>query len=246
MKKYFIFTTLLLFVFTAKAQSVDEIIDQYLEVTGGKDNWRALKSIRISGKANQMGMEFPYITLQTASGKQKNTFTFQGQEMVQPAFDGNEGWSTNFMTMKAEKMETEDSENMKREIGDFPSPLLDYKEKGYSAVLEGKETIEGTECFKVKFTKKPLLVDGKEEENISYYFFDTESYALIVVKSTQLKGQGKGTVVEVIMSDYQEVEGLYFPFSTAYKQGGQGGVSLGIDKIELNIEVDDKEFVFPN
>jgi hypothetical protein len=29
--------------------------------------------------------------------------------------------------------------------------LLDYKAKGYAAEFVGKETKEGTECFKVKF-----------------------------------------------------------------------------------------------
>jgi hypothetical protein len=28
--------------------------------------------------------------------------------------------------------------------------LLDYKEKGYAAEFVGKETKEGTECFKLK------------------------------------------------------------------------------------------------
>lgn len=245
MKKNVIIALMVLFTFVAKAQTADEIINKYIENTGGKDKWTALKSIKIIGKANQQGMEFPFVSLQTSTGKQKNAFTFQGKEIVQPAFDGKEGWQTNFMTMKAEKMESEDAENMQRAAGDFPDPFLDYKAKGYSVVLEGKETVEGTECFKIKLIRKPMKVDGKEEENSSHYFFDTQNYVPIVVKTPIKKGQAKGAISETVMSDYQEVNGLYFPFSIAQKFQGQVVITLTTEKVELNAVIDDKEFTFP-
>jgi hypothetical protein len=46
--------------------------------------------------------------------------------------------------------------------------LLDYKAKGYAGIC-GKETKEGTECFKVKFTKKPVTVDGVKWMIISLF-----------------------------------------------------------------------------
>jgi len=52
-------------------------------------------------------------------------------------------------------------------------------------------------------------------------------------------------ISETKMSDYQEVEGLYFPFSIS--QGVKDGQSqpITLDKIELNPQVDDSEFKFP-
>jgi len=48
------------------------------------------------------------------------------------------------------------------------------------------------------------------------------------------------------MSDYQEVDGMYFPFSLT--QGLKGGESqpLIIMSIELNPEVNDGAFTFDN
>jgi len=236
---------LVLLAVSAQAQSADEIIDKYLKNTGGKEKWLTLKSVKMTGKAKQQGMEFPFTALQAEGGKQKQSFVFQGKEIVQPAFDGNSGWNTNFMTMKAEKMEAEDSENMKQEAGDFPDPFLNYKDKGYKVALEGKETVEGTECFKIKLTKKPMKVDGKPEENIVYYFFDTENYVPILTRTTIKKGQMKGTTIESVFSDYQEVNGFFFPFSVSQKGNGQTFISIAVEKIETNVPVDPKEFAFP-
>lgn len=252
MKKSLILSVFaLFFAFAVQAQTAsqnptaEEIIEKYLQNIGGKDKLRALKSIKMTAKGKQGQMEFPGTVIQTAKGQQKTSFIFQGKEIVQPAFDGTTGWNTNFMTMKAEKMETEDAENMKREAADFPDAFLDYDKKGYKISLEGKEKVEGTECFKIKLTKKPMLVEGKEEENVVYYFFDTENFVPLVIRNIAKKGQMKGASIDVVLSDYQEVNGIYFPFSISQKFNGQVGFTMAIEKVELNVTVDDKEFAFP-
>jgi hypothetical protein len=246
MKKNLLLATCMLFFATlAQAQTAEEIIEKYLKAIGGKEKWLELKNIKATGKGKQGQMEFPFTQIQATGGKQKTSFVFQGKEMTQPAFDGNVGWSTNFMTMKAEKMETEDAENMKREGVDFPDPFIDYAKKGYKIALEGKEKVEGTECFKIKLTKKTTLVDGKEEENVVYYFFDTENFVPLVSRTVGKKGQMKGLNMETVYSDYQEVNGLYFPFTIAQKMNGQVGFTIVIEKVELNVALDDKMFAFP-
>jgi hypothetical protein len=46
------------------------------------------------------------------------------------------------------------------------------------------------------------------------------------------------------MSDYQEVNGLFFPFSLGQGVKGMGSQPITMTKIELNPQVDSKEFVF--
>jgi outer membrane lipoprotein-sorting protein len=172
-------------------------------------------------------------------------FELQGKEVVQQAFDGEEAWGTNFMSMEAEKRDSETTENIKREAGDFPDPFLDYADNGYYVELLGKETIEGTECFKIKLTKKPKLVDGAEVDNIAYYFFDTENFVPIVVESEITTGQMKGKISTIGFSDYQEVEGLYFPFSISQGIKDMGSQVINFTSIEINPTVDDAIFKFP-
>ena len=60
-----------------------------------------------------------------------------------------------------------------------------------------------------------------------------------------MEGPGKGMISEVKMSDYQEVEGLYFPFSMTQGVKDQPGQPITIESIELNPSIDDSEFNFP-
>ncbi len=226
------------------AQTAEEIINKYIENTGGLDAWSKLVSMRSTAKVKAQGMEFPAIMLSKPM-KQKVSLTFQGMNIVQPAFDGTTGWNTNFMTMKAEKMEAEDNEITKAEVADFPDAFLKHKEKGYHLELQGSETVEGTDCFKIKLTKKPVVIDGKEEENAVVYFFDKENFIPILTRSLIKKGPAKGKFSETSMSDYQEVNGLMLPFTMDQKFDGQVVASIAVEKIELNVEIDDKEFAFP-
>jgi len=236
---------LILFAAVVQAQDVDEIISNYFENTGGYEAWGELKGIKIMAKVNQGGMEIPLEIVQMADGRQYTKVNVQGNELKQQVFDGETVWSTNFQTGKAEKADDETIANMKLQANDFPDAFYNYKEKGYEVELVGTETIEGTEAFKIKLTKEPIMVDGEETEDVSYYFFDKEAFIPIAQESAIPSGPAKGSIQQITMSDYQEVEGLYFPF--AMTQGVKDGASqpIEIESIEVNPNIDEGEFDFP-
>ena len=231
--------------FFAQAQSADEILAKYFENTGGIAKWKAVQGVKMSAKVNQGGMEIPLEIVQLKDGRQATTITFQGKEIKQGVFDGNTLWSHNFMTMKAEKSDAETTENFKVELGDFPDPFLSYKDRGYQVELLGKETVDGSETFKIKLTKKPIKVDGTPTDNVSYYYFDAENFVPLMQESEIKSGPAKGMVSQVRMSDYQEVDGLMMPFSMTQGVKGQGSQPLTITAIVLNPTVDEKMFAFP-
>ena len=129
------------------AQTADEILSNYFENTGGEAAWNALEGAKMIGSVSAQGMDIPVEMYQMKDGKQLLKINIQGQEMTQFSFDGDIMWTTNFMTMLPEKSDTETTENMKINNQDFPSPFLNYKEKGYTVEYLGKETKEGTETF---------------------------------------------------------------------------------------------------
>lgn len=227
------------------AQTAQDILDKYIENTGGRAKWEAMKGMKMTATVNQQGMEIPLTIISLKDGRQATIINFQGMTIKQNVFDGNTLWSTNFMSMKPEKSDAEATAIFKASATDFPDPFVNYKAKGYLVELMGKESIEGTETFKIKLTKKPIMVDGQLQDDISYYFFDTENFVPIMVEAEIKTGQGKGMVSQTTMSDYQEVDGLVFPFSMAQGVKGLGLAPLVITKIELNPTVDNSEFVFP-
>lgn len=247
-KLQLLFTALAVFTITsANAQdvTVDEIINGYYENTGGLDAWKSIKGMKMQAKVNQGGMEIPLEIVQMADGRQYTKVTFQGMTIMQGVYDGEVLWSTNFQSMKAEKSDTETTQNKELDNNDFPDSFIDYKEKGYTAELMGTETVDGAETYKIKLTKEPRMLDGEEVEDVSFYYYETESFVLLAVEKEIKSGPQAGAIGRSTMSDYQEVDGLYFPFSLT--QGLKDGPSqpLIIESIELNPEIDDALFAFP-
>ncbi len=219
----------------AQAQTADEIITSYFDNTGGMDAWGELKGVKMVASASAQGMDIPVEIYQMKDGRQLVKINLQGQEITQFAFNGETMWSTNFMTGEAEKSDAETTANMKKTAGDFPNPFYNYADRGYKVELLGKETKEGTETYKIKLTQEPTMKDGKEEDNISYHYFDTENMVIIASES-----EANGQMMTNTMSDYQEVDGLYFPFDM-----GMVGQNIIIKEIVLNPEVTDEMFAFP-
>ena len=230
---------------SAQDVTIDEIIDSYFENTGGLDNWKALKGIKMTAKLNQGGIEIPLEIVQLADGRQYTKFNVQGNDFYQGVFDGETLWSINFQSLKAEKSDQEATDNFKLNLNDFPDSFIDYKKKGYQAELMGTEIIDGAETYKIKLTKEPIMVNGEQKEDITFYYFDSEAFVPIAQDSEIKEGPQAGQLGRATQSDFDEVEGLYFPFSLG--QGIVGGQMqpIMVESIEVNPEVDESVFAYP-
>lgn len=233
------------FISTAQDITAEEIVNNYIENTGGKEAWSKVEGFTMKAAVNMQGMEIPLEIVMLKDGRTATIVNYQGMIFSQDVYDGNILWGINPMTMKAEKAESEKLENYKRGLGEFPNDLFTYKELAYTLTLEGEETKEGVECYKLKMTKKTQLVDGEEKENIIYYYMDKENFVPIVVEQPIISGQMAGQTSITIMSDYQEIDGLYFAFSIKQEVEGMGGSEIVISEIEINPTVEDTVFAFP-
>jgi len=247
MKKIILTLTLITAFVTVQAEDMtaDEIVSAYIENTGGAEAWNKLDGVKLTGEMNQGGMKFPFEIVQLKNGHQYMKFNFQGKELMQGVFDGESMWGTNFMSMKAEKSDAEATANQKLEMNDFPFPFLHYKENGYQLELLGKEEKDGAEAYKLKLTREPKTVDGKQVDDISYYYFDVDALVPLTTESEVKQGPMKGKMGESKLGDYQEVEGLYFPFSMTQGMKDGPGATMVISKVELNPTVDNSVFVMP-
>jgi hypothetical protein len=239
---------LLLFVALTplNAQTAEEIISTYLENIGGEENLKKVTSAKFIGSVDLGSMVLPVEMIQTTTGYRMTKADVQGQTFYQEVYDGETLWGTNQMTMAAEKSDAEATDNFKKNINDFPDPFLDYKSKGYTVELIGNETIEGTDTYKIKLVKEPIMVDGQQTDDISFYYFDTENFVPIVYEEELKSGQGKGMIIQMKYSDYQEVDGIYFPFSMNQGIKDQpGGQLITLTEISLNGELDKTMFAYP-
>ena len=236
MNRMLLFAFFLLSVMAVQAQTADEIIAKSFETLGGADKWKELKTTKSEAKMAMMGFEFAGTMYNAHPNKMRVEADVMGQKIIQ-SYDGSTAWWINPLQIgpDAQVMPDDMAESVKNQ--EFQSPLLDYTSKGHKVNLEGKETIEGTSCFKIKLTKK----DGTEET----HFFDAENYVPVMIRTAIKSGPAAGQFSETYMSDYQEVNGLMFPFFLETKVAGESAQKITLSKVVLNEEIKEEMFLFP-
>lgn len=237
MQKQFFSLLIALCAFVAvQAQTADDILAKYFENTGGVEKWKALTASKMSGTMSMQGMEFPGTIYSARPNKQRVEVSVQGKGIVQ-AYDGTDAWWINPFAggEEPQKMPAEMSEEIVKQ--QFENEFLNYKEKGHTVELVGKETIDGTETWHIKLTKK--------NGDIEHHFFDTEYFVLIMTRTSINNGPMKGQNSEMYFSDYQEVDGMMFPFFMESKMGGQSAQKITLKTVELNGKYEDSFFAMP-
>lgn len=222
----------------AAAQTVDEIIAKNIEARGGMQALKAANTMRMSGRMTVgPGLEAPFVLEQKRPDRMRLDITFQGMTGTQ-AYDGGSAWMVMpFMGKKdPEKVPDEEAQAFS-EQADFDGILVDYKDKGHTVELLGKEPIEGSEAYKLKVTLK----DGA----IRYIYLDADAFLEIRTEGKR-KIRGSEVEGESSIGDYKEVAGLMLPH--AVESGAKGSPQkqkITIDQIEINVPIDDARFVMP-
>ena len=251
MKKLIKLTIALIFAFVlsgnAQDLNLDEILAKHFE-TMNTEKLSKAESVQMYGKVMMQGMEFPFSQLITQAGKIRTEAVIQGSKMVR-AFDGTDGWMVAPMmgTDEPQDMSPDEVDQMKDQ-SDLTGKLWNWKDKVQSLELIGKEDMEGTEVYKLKMVEKPKKnkTDTTEvkEGDVSFIYMDAENF---VILKTQLKKDIRGTEMEFesYQSNYQDVDGVIFPFSMETKMKGKTVNQISVDSVKFNVPVDDSMFTRP-
>jgi len=220
----------------AHAQSVDDILAKHYEACGGLAKLKALNTMRVTGSMTMgPGMEAPFTMERKRPGMRRMEFTIQGMTGIQ-AFDGAKTWSVMpFMGKKDPEVGTAEDNKNAMDDADFDGALVDYKTKGHTIELMGKEPVEGADAYKLKVTKK--------NGNIEYDYLDAETYLLVKTEG-KIKRRGTEMDGETTYSDYKDVDGLMQPFSMEVGTKEMKR-KLAFSKVELNVPLDDARFAVP-
>jgi outer membrane lipoprotein-sorting protein len=221
-----------------RAETVDEVIAKHVQARGGLDKLKAVQTARFTGKMSVgPGMEAPVTLELKRPNSMRMEFVFQGMTGIQ-AFDGTNGWQIQPFGGKkdAEPLSPEDLKQA-QEQADIDGPLVDYKAKGHTVELVGKEKVEGSDAYKLKVNLK--------NGDVQYIFLDADSYLEIRDESKRMV-RGSEVEEESTIGDYKEVNGVLFPFSMQFgAKGGTQKQNLTIDKVEVNPSVDSARFKMP-
>jgi outer membrane lipoprotein-sorting protein len=219
--------------------TVDQIVQKHTDALGGLDKLKAIKSMKATGKAVLMGgqMEAP-ITLQIKRpNSMRMEMTMQGKSFVQ-AFDGTTAWNINPFTGSPEpqKANEEDTKTARDDSDFIDGSLVDYKAKGNTVELMGKEDVEGSAAYKLKVTKK--------SGTVAYEYIDAQTF-LPIKSSGKRKQAGQEFEVESYPSNFKAVQGVMMPFGLSQKMNGNALMQLTLENVEVNQAMDDTIFHMP-
>ena len=234
MKNLFFFGLLIIALISVQftqAQTVDEIVDNYVNALGGKEKLMSLKTVKLEGSMSAQGTDLTLITTKSHGVGVRLDIEVMGTSNYQVA---NMTKGATFWPARGndapEEMEPDQYKSYVNQM-DLQGALCNYKEKGNAVELVGKEKVEGEDANNLKITYKNGVVVN--------YFIDVKTSRLVKSVS-KVSMQGQEMEMSTSYSNYkQNPDGYWFPYTVTQMQG-----TVTYDKISTNMPVD--EGIFKN
>jgi outer membrane lipoprotein-sorting protein len=228
---------------TASAQTADEIVEKQLTAVGGREALGKLTSRSMSGTMTLStpggDISGPVEFLNEKPNKSRTLIKLDltslgaGPMTIDQRFDGASGYVLD--TMRGNRDITGNMlENMRN--GAFPNPFLDYKEKGATVELAGKEKVGDRQAY--------VLIFKPKTGSVARHFIDTESYLPLKV-ILKIDVPEVGEIEQTAeLSDYHVVDGVKLPF-TVHSSSTVQNFTITITKVEHNVKIDPALFSRP-
>lgn len=224
---------------TPPPSPVDEIVDAHIAARGGLEAIQALQSIRATGIATASGGRVARVTQEIKRpGLYRLEFDSQGTTAVF-AHDGETGWQVapRQGIFEPQPVTPENDSEAGIDERDIEGPLVNWRDKGHTVELVGREMLADGEADKLEIT----LADGR----VRYDYVDVASHQLVRSDKNERIG-GLSLQIEETYSDFREVGGMSFPHRIeTHVTNRPETITITVDAIELNPEIDDSRFRFP-
>lgn len=251
--------------------SAAQIVDKNVVARGGLQAWRQVKTLSLQGKMGAGGNQRAALSMSSAHSKEmvlprrpteepqlpflmemerprkmRLELQVKGQTAVQ-VYDGTKGWKLRpFLNRHDVEPYSEEELKIASTHGDLDGPLVDYAAKGSRVELDGTETVEGHNTYKLKVTEKT--------GHTLHVWVDAETFLEAKIEGQPRILDGTPHPVEIYYRDYRTVDGLRMPFVLETRVLPVGKNALGmrdtpvppekitIDTVEVNPKLDEKLF----
>jgi hypothetical protein len=233
----------LCFSHAASAQTADEVVEKYLTAIGGRAALAKLTSRTTFGTitvATPQGDLSGPVEIYTVPPNKSRTLVKldlsslgAGQMTVDQRFNGTSGYVIDTLQGDRE-LPGGQVETMKNTV--FPTPLLDYKQRGATVELTGRDKVGGRDVY--------VLVLTPKGGSATRLFIDAETFLpMRTLIKTELPQVGE-VEQTTEFSDYREVDGIKIPFAVRATSAVQSS-TIVISKVEHNTKIDEALFSKP-
>ncbi len=217
--------------------SAEELIDKYVTAIGGRDKWRAIHSVRLTGKFLRPGIPPAPITIEKKRPNQMLR-RLHDRDLISQGRDGDSLWEIFPPTGVTKPSPMNPSrEGYFRHWAAIDPPLLDYRAKGTQVELLGKEKTGAKEIYVLQATFK----DGETAR----FYLDGQSHLLVKAVERRTLG-GQASDAEIVWSDLRPLGGVLWAYSeTTTLKAMNIPQTIHWDKIEINPALEDGDFKMP-
>ncbi len=206
------------------------VINDYIEAIGGKAALTGVNSLYIGMKTTMMDREAMLETWKLNPGKLTTKMSMGPMVLQEQRFDGVKAVQSQ---MGKKEIVTDTAELAKLRLQAAMFEQLNYLTGPYAISLEGIDQVEGKECYKIKVTSP--------DQSVSYEFYDVKTSLLVRSVSRQGEGERQLTLT-TDFSDYKDVNGILFPYSTSIIGAMPVPLVLEAIKIGVNEVISDDVF----
>ena len=214
--------------------TADAIMERYIEVTGGKQAYAKRKSEVVTGTLEfaAQGIKGKIQRYSAEPDKYFATLEIAGIGNIDMGVTDGVAWEKSAILGPRIKSGEEKAQAV-REASFNAS--VNWHKLFPKVEVEGVETIEGEECYKV--------VMSPPEGHAQTMYFQKKSG--LAVKTTMIATSQMGEVpVSVTVSDYKNFNGVWIPAKTTQKAAGQE-FTMTIDNVQLNPAIPADRFALP-
>lgn len=228
----------------ASAQTADEVVEKHLAALGGRAALSKLQSRHMVGTITLTLPTGGDVTgsveaLNAVPNKTRTLIKLDltslgaGPIQIEQRFNGTTGYMLD--SMQGDRpMAGSQLDSMKSSA--FPTAFLNYKERGATVELKGKEKIGEKEAYLLVFTPKEGAVVRQYVDAVSYL-------PLRTVSTVDVPGMGALDQTSELL-DQRDVDGVKVPFLVKSSSAAQS-FTINVTKVEHNVTVDEKLFVKP-
>ncbi len=220
---------------TEKLTTAKEVLARYVEVTGGVENYKAIKAI--SQEAT--------MSIELAGIDGKMEMKYSGPERLLVKVDmgaaGSEssgvfddvGWSDSLIT-GTRLIEGKELEQLKSQtdMRSYYEPESVYKEMEISEEAE----VDGKPCYVLRMTRK--------SDNVEYEYYSVETGLKVKSKITAETPMG-AIPLETFYSDYKDFSGVKHPTKMTQKLPNGMEIVIKVSKFEANPQFAEGTFDLP-
>ncbi len=211
----------------------ESIMERAAEKTGSKAALAKAKSVIMTGTVSVEGRNISGpVSVSQQEGKTYTAIEFPGVGKVEEGYDGNVAWEMN--AIQGARIKTGEEKGAAVRSGKV-NLVASWREEYKSALNLGEATVEGKSTWKVELIPN----DGRPET----IYFDKESGLPIRVSQTLISPLGDISV-DMILTDYREVDGIQTPFLMKQQAAGQV-MAMRFSKISYTEKIPAERFELP-